>query len=320
MTSSIVGSSHPCSPILNAHETSWPRGSTMPGPAWSLRSGSASAHCSTATSTNAPARWRGTVCAALSMNSTRKSGGPREACRSPTAPAAPSRSTSADSCSCRAPTYGRTSLRSSRNRGSRRSSTPPPASPNSGRHPQTRPTRSDGCWAAHAPSSSPPWTSPSRRPHSPRPPNSAQQASRATCSRSTTQVCSPPPGTATRSATAGPNSDPRSCTPAAVPEPVCPGVPSYVPCAPQCPGFGSGQRTLGATEYVLTYPGRHRLPNQPPASPQPAPSQPESAQVSHSCGLGGTFRAGLRSKNPNGLSQNDTMSDGITGQSSGRVM
>jgi hypothetical protein len=37
-------------------------------------------------------------------------------------------------------------------------------------------------------------------------------------------------------------------------------------------------------------------------------------------GLGGTSSAGLRSKNPNGLSQNDTVSTGITGQSSGRVM
>src|SRR2546430_8711857 len=36
--------------------------------------------------------------------------------------------------------------------------------------------------------------------------------------------------------------------------------------------------------------------------------------------LGGTSRAGLRSKKPNGLSQNETMSLGITGQSSGRVM
>jgi hypothetical protein len=36
--------------------------------------------------------------------------------------------------------------------------------------------------------------------------------------------------------------------------------------------------------------------------------------------LGGTSRAGFRSKKPNGLSQNETMSLGITGQSSGRVM
>src|ERR1700728_5355789 len=36
--------------------------------------------------------------------------------------------------------------------------------------------------------------------------------------------------------------------------------------------------------------------------------------------LGGTSRAGLRSKKPNGLSQNETVSTGITGQSSGRVM
>ena len=35
---------------------------------------------------------------------------------------------------------------------------------------------------------------------------------------------------------------------------------------------------------------------------------------------GGTSRAGLRSKKPNGLSQNETASAGITGQSSGRVM
>src|SRR6201995_2256041 len=33
-----------------------------------------------------------------------------------------------------------------------------------------------------------------------------------------------------------------------------------------------------------------------------------------------TSRAGLRSKNPAGFSQNDTVSAGITGQSSGRVM
>ena len=36
--------------------------------------------------------------------------------------------------------------------------------------------------------------------------------------------------------------------------------------------------------------------------------------------LGGTSRAGLRSKKPKGLSQNATVSAGITGQSSGRVM
>ena len=35
---------------------------------------------------------------------------------------------------------------------------------------------------------------------------------------------------------------------------------------------------------------------------------------------GGTSSAGLRSKNPNGLSQNETESQGMTGQSSGRVM
>ena len=34
----------------------------------------------------------------------------------------------------------------------------------------------------------------------------------------------------------------------------------------------------------------------------------------------GTSSAGLRSKNPNGLSQNETESAGMTGQSSGRVM
>ena len=36
--------------------------------------------------------------------------------------------------------------------------------------------------------------------------------------------------------------------------------------------------------------------------------------------LGGTSSAGLRSKKPNGFSQNETMSTGITGQSSGPVM
>jgi len=73
-------------------------------------------------------------------------------------------------------------------------------------------------------------------------------------------------------------------------------------------------RTLCAT-------GSETSPKPAEASPQnQPPSQPEGAQVSHSCGLGGTSRAGLRSKKPNGLSQNDTMSVGITGQSSGRVM
>jgi hypothetical protein len=38
---------------------------------------------------------------------------------------------------------------------------PRPASPDSGRRPQPRPARSDGCSAAPAPSSWPPWTSPS---------------------------------------------------------------------------------------------------------------------------------------------------------------
>src|SRR6266536_1471246 len=37
-------------------------------------------------------------------------------------------------------------------------------------------------------------------------------------------------------------------------------------------------------------------------------------------GLAGTSSAGLRSKKPTGLSQNETVSTGITGQSSGRVM
>ena len=36
--------------------------------------------------------------------------------------------------------------------------------------------------------------------------------------------------------------------------------------------------------------------------------------------LGGTSSAGLRSKKPNGLSQNETVSTGMIGQSSGRVM
>ena len=35
--------------------------------------------------------------------------------------------------------------------------------------------------------------------------------------------------------------------------------------------------------------------------------------------LGGTSRAGLRSKNPNGISTNPVYSTGITGQSSGRT-
>ncbi len=37
-------------------------------------------------------------------------------------------------------------------------------------------------------------------------------------------------------------------------------------------------------------------------------------------GEGATSSAGLRSKNPNGFSQNETVSAGITGQSSTRVM
>ena len=39
-----------------------------------------------------------------------------------------------------------------------------------------------------------------------------------------------------------------------------------------------------------------------------------------SCGVPATSSAGLRSKNPKGLSQKDTTSTGITGQSSGLVM
>ena len=37
-------------------------------------------------------------------------------------------------------------------------------------------------------------------------------------------------------------------------------------------------------------------------------------------GLGGTSRAGLRSKKPHGFSENETVSTGMTGQSSGRGM
>ena len=44
--------------------------------------------------------------------------------------------------------------------------------------------------------------------------------------------------------------------------------------------------------------------------PDPAPAMP--------C-AGETSSAGLRSKNPDGLSQNETVSTGITGHSSGRV-
>src|SRR4029450_2280576 len=40
----------------------------------------------------------------------------------------------------------------------------------------------------------------------------------------------------------------------------------------------------------------------------------------HAPSVGGTSSAGLRSKKPNGLSQKETVSTGITGQSSGRVM
>src|ERR1700722_17948228 len=62
---------------------------------------------------------------------------------------------------------------------------------------------------------------------------------------------------------------------------------------------------------------RQRLATAQPAQPGSAASppvwQPEFAS-------GGTSRAGLRSKNPNGLSQNDTVSTGMIGQSSGRVM
>ena len=51
-----------------------------------------------------------------------------------------------------------------------------------------------------------------------------------------------------------------------------------------------------------------------PGAAEPSPEwQPELLS-------GGTSRAGLRSKNPNGLSQNDTVSTGMIGQSSGRVM
>ena len=60
-------------------------------------------------------------------------------------------------------------------------------------------------------------------------------------------------------------------------------------------------------------------PRRPGTGPAPANGRQLRQEVSHSCGLGGTSSAGLRSKNPNGLSQNETMSDGITGQSSGRV-
>src|SRR6202042_3174861 len=60
----------------------------------------------------------------------------------------------------------------------------------------------------------------------------------------------------------------------------------------------------GSFSYFLNYP------LQPP--------RPDAADTSQ--WLGGTSNAGLRSKNPTGLSQKETVSTGITGHSSGRVM
>ena len=60
--------------------------------------GIASAPCSIAMSTNAPACWPSTACGASWMTSTRRSAGRSEACRWPTAITAPSGSVSADCC------------------------------------------------------------------------------------------------------------------------------------------------------------------------------------------------------------------------------
>ncbi len=62
-----------------------------------------------------------------------------------------------------------------------------------------------------------------------------------------------------------------------------------------------------------TWPGSSRTTSTSTGAPQTTSEQPCQW-------LGGTSRAGLRSKKPNGLSQKATASVGITGQSSGRVM
>ena len=55
----------------------------------------------------------------------------------------------------------------------------------------------------------------------------------------------------------------------------------------------------------------------PPRAPADRPVAPAQWQRP---GLGGTSRAGLRSKKPHGFSENETVSTGMTGQSSGRGM
>ena len=78
-------------------------------------------------------------------------------------------------------------------------------------------------------------------------------------------------------------------------------------------------QTWKATPGPLPEERHQRQPRQTPA-PRRTPHRCWDRESPHSGRLGGTSRAGLRSKNPNGFNQNETVSAGITGQSSGRVM
>src|SRR5881227_3584426 len=57
----------------------------------------------------------------------------------------------------------------------------------------------------------------------------------------------------------------------------------------------------------------------PEAPAEPARHEEDGALLQwQRAGFGGTSSAGFRSKNPHGLSENETTSTGMTGQSSGR--